>query len=191
VRDTRPGQIILLNGASSSGKTSIATALLSILDRPYFHMAVDAFNSMWSKEPTRILAPDDLTALLARMRAGFHRAVAGMAVAGNDIVADHVLSEPWRLRDCLTVFAGIEVVFVGVHCPVEELRRRELARGDRTVGQAAAQLPAVHAHGSYDIECDTGTATPMRCATQIKDYLTGGHRPTAFDQLRRRPHETD
>ncbi|WP_425303565.1 phosphotransferase-like protein [Nocardia wallacei] len=30
-----------------------------------------------------------------------HRAVAAMASAGNDIVMDHVLSEPWRLRDCL------------------------------------------------------------------------------------------
>ncbi|MGA3153796.1 MAG: hypothetical protein ACLPN6_14310 [Streptosporangiaceae bacterium] len=32
-----------------------------------------------------------------------------MAQAGNNIVADCVLSEPWRLLDCLTVMADCEV----------------------------------------------------------------------------------
>ncbi len=42
----RPGRIILLNGTSSSGKTSIAEQLLLMLNPPYFHMSVDAINSM-------------------------------------------------------------------------------------------------------------------------------------------------
>lgn len=90
----RPGRVILLNGTSSSGKTSIARCLLNLLDPPHFHMAVDAVGAMRAAENTRGLAPGDLPALLRRTRAGFHRAVAGMAAAGNDIVIDHVLSEP-------------------------------------------------------------------------------------------------
>lgn len=67
-----------------------------------------------------------------------------MALAGNNIVVDHVLSEPWRLLDCLTVFAAFDVVFVGIFCPPGELRRRELApwrprtgTGRGTVGHRA------------------------------------------------------
>jgi chloramphenicol 3-O phosphotransferase len=97
------GQIIFLNGTSSSGKSSIAEQLLLVLDRPYFHMSVDAINSMRARERTLELGPAELGAVLARTRAGFHRAVAGMAQAGNDIVAGHVLSEQWRLLDCLAV----------------------------------------------------------------------------------------
>jgi chloramphenicol 3-O phosphotransferase len=41
----RRGQIIFLNGTSSSGKSSIAGQLLR-LDPPHFHMSVDAINSM-------------------------------------------------------------------------------------------------------------------------------------------------
>jgi chloramphenicol 3-O phosphotransferase len=108
-----------------------------------------------------------------------------MAQAGNDIVVDHVLSEQWRLLDCLTVLAGIDVILVGVHCATEEITRREHARRDRVPGQAAAQLAQVHVHGTYDLECDTTTASSQDCALQITQFLL--QRPTglsAFDRLR-------
>ena len=89
----RRGQIIFLNGTSSSGKSSIAGQLLLMLDPPHFHMSVDA-NSMRAKQKTRDLDDAGLEAVLARTRAGFHRAVAGMAEAGNNVIADHVLSGP-------------------------------------------------------------------------------------------------
>ena len=77
-------------------------------------MSVDAFNSMRARQKTLELDPAELDAVLARTRAGFHRAVAGMAEAGNDLVVDHVLSEQWRLLDCLAVLAGYRVVFVEI-----------------------------------------------------------------------------
>jgi chloramphenicol 3-O phosphotransferase len=178
------GQIIFLNGTSSSGKSGIAEQLLLVLDRPHFHMSVDAINSMRAKRRTLELGPAELDAVLARTRAGFHRAVAGMAQAGNDIVVDHVLSERWRLLDCLNVLAGLDVVFVGVHCSAPELERRERARGDREPGQAAAQQQQVHAHGIYDINCDTTAASAYDCAIAIKEFLARRTTPSAFDRLR-------
>ncbi|MCW2943245.1 MAG: chloramphenicol phosphotransferase, partial [Actinomycetia bacterium] len=68
---------------------------------------------------------------------GFHRAVAGMSAAGNHVVVDYVLSQRWRLLDCLDLFTAGSVVLVGVHCPLLELERREQVRGDRTPGLAA------------------------------------------------------
>lgn len=180
----RIGRVVLLNGASSSGKTSIAEQLLLMLDPPHFHMSVDAINAMRAKAKTLALDPAELPGVLARTRAGFHRAVAGMAQAGNDIVADYVFSEPWRLRDCLSVLAGVHVAFVGVHCAPGELERRERVRGDREQGLAAAQQRQVHRHGLYDIEVDTTRTTPHDCAILIRDFLARGHPPTAFDRLR-------
>ncbi len=180
----RTGQVIFLNGTSSSGKSSVAEELLLVLDRPFFHMSVDAINQMRARQRTLELGPDALAAVLARTRAGFHRAVAGMAQAGNDLVVDYVLSEQWRLLDCLTVLDGLDVVFVGVRCSGRELARREQARGDREPGQAAAQLRQVHSYGSYDIECDTTTATPRECALLISQSLARLPAPRAFDRLR-------
>ncbi|MGY4768049.1 phosphotransferase-like protein [Kribbella sp. CWNU-51] len=83
----------------------------------------------------------------------------------------------------LTAFTGLRVYFVGVRCSLPELRRRELERGNRTVGRAELQLPLVHQHGVYDVEVDTEAHTPAQCAALIRDRLAAGP-PTAFDQLR-------
>lgn len=176
--------MIFLNGASSSGKSSIAEELLAILERPFFHLSVDAINAMRARERTLELGPEELGAVLARTRAGFHRVIAGMAQAGNDLVVDYLLSERWRLLDCLRVLNGLDVVFVGVHCSDVELARREAARGDRVPGQAAAQLPRVHSWGGYDIEVDTTAASPRECAVAISAALGRLDGPRAFERLR-------
>lgn len=178
---SRRGLIIFLNGASSSGKSSIAAELRRILDRSHFHMPVDAFHAMRSDQD---IPPERLQAEVDRTAMGFHRAVAGMAASGNDVVVDHVLSRRWRLLDCLDLFTPEDVVLVGVHCPLRELERREQARGDRTPGLAAAQFGQVHAHGVYDVECDTGASSPLECARKIKDVVLQRPRPTAFERLR-------
>jgi chloramphenicol 3-O phosphotransferase len=107
-----------------------------------------------------------------------------MAEAGNDVVVDHVLSEQWRLLDCLRVLDGYEVIFVAVRCSAGELSRRERARGDREAGQAATQEERVHAHRIYDLECDTTTTSPVQNAMRIKEFMAGSERPAAFDRLR-------
>ena len=177
----RGGRIIFLNGTSSSGKSSIAKELLRILDEPYFHMPVDAFHAMRSRVE---IAEDELGDVLRRTWMGFHRAVAGMAAAGNNVVVDHPLSEEWRLLDCLGLFARRDVVLVGVRCSLEELDRRERERGDRPAGLAARQYHRVHAHGRYDLECDTTTDSAADCARRIGDFLPRRPLPTAFEQLR-------
>ncbi|WP_448317237.1 chloramphenicol phosphotransferase CPT family protein [Streptomyces sp. CO7] len=179
-----PGRIIFLNGTSSSGKSSIARELLTVLDdRVFFHLAVDSFNAMRTK---RELGQAELDAALRRTRMGFHRSIAAMAEVGNDVVVDHVLSEPWRLVDCLTVLRPESVLFVGVRCSRDELLRRERARGDRPSGLAAHQYDLVHSHGDYDLECDTTRTSARECALQIKDFLPRRPTPTAFSRLRTR-----
>ncbi|MFI0965868.1 chloramphenicol phosphotransferase CPT family protein [Streptomyces sp. NPDC021080] len=178
------GRIIFLNGTSSSGKSSLARELLDVLDDGvFFHLAVDGFNAMRTK---RTLGAEELDTALRRTRTGFHRSIAAMAEVGNDIIVDHVLSERWRLLDCLSVLRAEDVLFVGVHCPLEELVRRERARADRPPGLAAQQFALVHRHGDYDLECDTSTSSPRECAERIRDFLPRRPSRTAFARLRDR-----
>ena len=178
---TRPGLVIFLNGTSSSGKSSIATELLQILDETYFHMSIDDFHAM---RVDRDIDAEHLQAEIDRTAKGFHRSVAGMAAAGNNVVVDHVLTQPWRLTDCLALLVPEDVVFVGVTCSLDEVQRRERERGDRDAGLAERQFTLVHQHGTYDIECDTSVCTPLECAESIKTFLSRRPRPTAFERLR-------
>ncbi|OMC41714.1 hypothetical protein A5740_21680 [Mycobacterium sp. GA-1841] len=182
------GQVVLLNGVSSSGKSTLARQLLADFDTPWFHMGVDMFGAMRAEAQTHHLDEASLTEVLRRTRAGFHRAVRAMALTGNNIVMDHVLSEPWRLADLLTVMADVDVVFVGVHCDAAVLIEREVARGDRPVGTAAAQIAPTHNHGLYDVEVDTSADDVHECAARIREYLAHHPAPAvrAFHALRRR-----
>ncbi|MDI6100308.1 chloramphenicol phosphotransferase [Actinoplanes sp. NEAU-A12] len=179
----RDGRIILLNGASSSGKSSIGLALLPLLADPWFFFPVDGLGAMRSTVHTRVLDDAGIDDMLRRTRAGYHRAVAGLASAGNDVIMDYPLSERWRLDDLLRTLAGYDVTLVEVRCSPAELDRRERARGDRPVGLARSQ-GLVYAHGDRDIAVDTTTATPAECALTIVNALDGVSSPKAFDRLR-------
>lgn len=118
-----------------------------------------------------------------RARQGYHRAVAGMAQAGNSVVADHVLAEPWRLTDVLELWSELDVIMVGVRCPLGELNRRESARGDREPGTAEGQFYVVHAGVEYDCEIDTSLRSALECAIEIKQIMESRPRPGAFDRM--------
>jgi chloramphenicol 3-O phosphotransferase len=176
------GRLLLLNGVSSSGKSSIAKALQGMIEEPCIHLCIDDYlgafqNDLWDKR--EIVQP-----AWPSIIAGFHAAAAAIARAGNLVIVDDVLEDepPW-VENLLELFADLEVIFIGVHCPLEELERRESERGDRKVGMARLQFEQVHTRAIYDIEVDTSVQSPEECAAIIADYVNSGQRPTAFEQL--------
>jgi chloramphenicol 3-O phosphotransferase len=174
------GNIIFLNGTSSSGKTGIAKALQDVLDEPYLHFCVDTF--LWML-PDRYLSQEALPAVISRVISGMHHCIAASASMGNNIIVDHVLEQEQWLKECVRLLADFPVLFVGVHCPLEELERREGTR-NRQRGTARYQFGLVHDHGVYDLEVDTSIHNSMDCALQIKDALRDTHSSDAFPKLR-------
>jgi chloramphenicol 3-O phosphotransferase len=183
VGDDERGRVILLNGPSSSGKSSIGRHLLPLLEEPWFHVPIDAVSGMRSTEHRRELDDAGIAAMLRRTRRGYHRVVAALAATGNDVVMDYPLSEEWRLHDLLDVLDGYDVTLVDIHCSPAELTRRERARGDRPAGLAASQR--VYEHGDRDLTVDTTATSPEDCAAAIVRGLDGLPREKAFDRLRR------
>lgn len=194
---THSGHIIFLNGPSSAGKTSIARALQCCLSEPYLHIALDTFLGMFP--PHFVETPgsgsevpssdgDDVLAIYLtpgakRLISGYHHAVAACALAGNNLIVDHVLLERQWLEECVALLAAFSVFFVGIHCPLQVLEARENARGDRTPGLARVQYDRVHAHRLYDLEIDTSLASARDCATRIVEALRHSPTRSAFQQL--------
>jgi chloramphenicol 3-O phosphotransferase len=184
------GAIILLNGTSSSGKTSLVRALQDALDVPLLDAGIDKF--LWML-PKRYLNPplwDDVLGRATeagvtgqRLMSGMHHAIAALAQAGNHVVADHVLVDARWVDECARLFCNLPAYFVAVRCPLDVLEQREQQRQDRTLGQARAQFDLVHAHGVYDLEVDTSLASPDQCAQHIVDLVRSGRPPQAFRRL--------
>jgi lactoylglutathione lyase len=111
-----------------------------------------------------------------RLIRGMHRALAALALAGNDVIVEHVLLyEEWK-RDLVEALKGVPTCLVQVYCPIELLEERERRRGDAVVGQARAHFEAVHTNLDYDITIDTSAMEPGAAAEAItkaiapKDY---------------------
>jgi chloramphenicol 3-O phosphotransferase len=187
------GTILILNGTSSSGKTSLVRELQKRLDGPYLDAGLDRF--LWMLPGRYLDRPlwDDVLGLADvagetghTLVRGMHHAIAALAKQGNNVVADHVLVEPRWVVECACLFAGLPAYLIGVNCPLELLEQREMQRKDRTLGQARKQFERVHAHGVYDFSVDTGAYSTVECAAQVCAFLAGGPQPRAFAELNQR-----
>jgi chloramphenicol 3-O phosphotransferase len=179
--------IVLLNGTSSAGKTSLAKALQRALPAPHLLLGIDtvvfALPGRWLDPPLwhevyRYQgAGDDLQITAGplgdRLVTALHRMVATVAEAGWDVIVDHVLLDPRWVADAAEVLGAHPLLSVGLRCPLPELVRREQARRDRTLGQARAQHATVHAWARYDLEVDTSRADPDGCAARVVTALAG------------------
>lgn len=185
-----PGTIIVLNGASSSGKTSILGALQDMLELPYLEAGIDKFIWMLPERYRERPLWDDVLGLASQagvmgdtLISGMHQAIAALSRSGLNVLADHVLVKPDWLAECAQLFYELPAYLVGLRCPLDVIVERERVRKNRTPGQARLQFDLVHAHGIYDLDVDTSLFTPLECAQQIKAYLTSGYPPKAFKTL--------
>lgn len=180
------GRIILLNGASSSGKSSLARVVQARLDRPFWHISIDHLRDSGVLPTARIKSGEfDWRMMREAFFLGFERSLLAYVEAGNDLIVEHIMeSEAWLLRLADTL-AGHDVFFVGVHCALGELERRERQRGDRPIGDARRDFHRIHSYCLYDFEVDA-----MQDREAVADSVIaawhGRSRPTAFERLRGR-----
>ncbi len=117
-----------------------------------------------------------------RFFSGFHRCLPALASAGNQLLVDHLLESPdWR-EEVASLLSGYDVFFVGVHCELAELERREALRGDRIPGEARSHLEEdrVHDFGPYDLEVDTTIEAPEEVAQRVITGWKGRRPPSAL-----------
>lgn len=176
-------KIILLNGAGSVGKTSLAKALQGVLNEVYLHLQMDAFIDMMPRsyqdhpqgfsyetihedgKPQVVIQ----TGIVGeRTLRGMRHAIVAMAQQGSNLIVDDVMLENENLKyaDLLSQF---DVKLVGVFAPLNVLEKRELKRGDRMIGLARWQYDRVHKNIDYDFTVDTSIASPIECAELIKE----------------------
>ncbi len=174
-------QVIVLNGGSSSGKSGIVRCLQAALPDPWLAVAIDTFvdalpASLRSAGEGIEFAADGGVAVgpeFRRLEAAWREGVAAMVRAGAKVVVDDVFlggpasQEPWQ-----KALSGLNVLWVGVRCESTVAEAREIARGDRPRGMAAAQAETVHRGVTYDLEVDTTHTEALTCARTIAARLT-------------------
>ncbi len=178
------GKIILLNGASSSGKSTLAAGLQAALDEPFWHFSIDHLSAAKVLPRERINRGDfQWKDMREAFFEGFHNCLPALAAAGNNLVVEHIVeTEAWMQR-LLRLLDGYDVYFVGVHCPLPELERRERERGNRPIGDAKMDFENCHNYGYYDFEVDSTQPLEGNVQAVIAAWQARQH-PLAFERMR-------
>ncbi len=203
------GQIVILNGAPRSGKSTIVRTIQEQFEGVWMNLGVDTYVRDVTPERYRPgigLRPGsdrpEIEELVPFFYAAIYESIAIHSGLGLNVVADFGHHDAYSaplgiLSDCARRLAGLPVLFVGVRCPVETIMERRRAPAAGRAGEylstpADEPPPApvlwwqeeVHRHGIYDLEIDTSVLAPQACADAIKACLSRGiPRPSAFERL--------
>lgn len=197
---TAPGQIVILNGAPRSGKTSIARAIQASSNEPWMNLGVDLAiqATPLHLRPGIGLRPGgerpDLEPFVVVAYRALYASVAAHSMLGLNVVVDvghhDAYSKPLGiLRDAAERLSGLPVLLVGVRCPLDVILSRRAAPGsagryDSALEPIERWQVEVHRPGIYDLEVDTSVSTPEECAAVIWDRLDGGATDTALARIR-------
>lgn len=198
----QPGQIVILNGAPRSGKSSIAGVIQETFPGVWINLGVDRCMAM---TPPRFLPGiglrpggerPDLEPLIVVLYRAMYESIAAHSRCGLNVVVDVGHHDAYArprgiLPDCARRLVDLPVLFVGVHCPIEVLMQRRRATGWNADDPPDAPPPRpvrlwqqhVHDPGIYDMAVDTSRLSPAECAALIHRRLAEGPPPTAFQRL--------
>lgn len=183
------GQIIYLNGPSSSGKTTLAKALQHAFDDLFLLVGIDKIIGWmpekvndWTGGETSLgyswkKSTDASGNLIQELQVGpyaekiektFQEVVLLLAKMGHHLIIDDISFGKKQVDEWKELLKNFNVLWVGVNAPLCILEQREKERSNRIAGSARGQFHKVHADTTYDLEIDTHHATLDENINKIK-----------------------
>jgi chloramphenicol 3-O phosphotransferase len=196
----KKGKVVYLNGASSSGKTTIARSFRLQTEQPYLYLGLDTFINMiplgyfgQTEEASEYMQQKiyvdsegyDLVSThygpkgMGLIRT-MYKTVTNLAEENMDVVFDDVY---WDMKLPAEIMKNVEVYLVNVYAPLDVLVEREKNRTVRANGLARWHFPKIYTPDRvYDLEIDTSKLNPEESVIEINKMLEGG-KPTAFKKI--------
>ena len=167
-------QAILLNGPSSSGKSTLAAALKALIlekcGEPYEVVSIDDFMKC---SPMETIYEDDVYEISGDL---CEKALE-LLRSGRGVIIDHVITSR-RIYDQLgDMLRPYPVRPVRVTCPLRILRKRELERRDRCPGSAEASARYLYPKKGYELSVSTESLPPSENAAKILEKVFGAGVP--------------
>lgn len=172
--------MVVVNGGSSSGTTSIVREMQAVLVEPWLAVSIDDFVDCLPPALQQSSDGFDVTAdgtvqvgaVFTRLEGAWMAGIAATARAGAPVIVDDVFlggaasQARWR-----TALSDLAVAWVGVRCDPDVAAQREARRPDREAGMAARQARQVHHGVVYDVVVDTSRTDAQVCARSIVSQL--------------------
>ena len=157
-------QIILLNGPSSSGKSTLSRVLADVmLEKRGERYAIISIDDYMKISEDETIYEDDVYEISGDMCKGALDALSDY----DGVIIDHVITSERIFEELVTTLGACSIYSVHVSCPLDVLIAREIARGNRCGGSAEASYIYLYPKSGYDLTIDTSLASSEECAEAI------------------------
>ena len=161
-------QVILLNGPSSSGKSTLSRSLKKIIEdgcnKIYEIISIDDFMKI---EEDETIYEDDVFEISGDMCNELQK----LLQSKDGVIIDHVITSERIYEQLLEAVKEFDLIKVHVTCPVEILIGRETARGNRCKGSAEDSFNYLYPKNGYDLTVDTSVLTSEEAASIIYEHI--------------------
>jgi len=186
------GTVIILNGPSAVGKSSIMRAFQAKRVEPWLGIGIDNFfvgvlpSKFYMEDKPEhhavmrgVATEDDQGKLFTlfigaqgqKIIHGMHAAIAAYAHAGNNVIVDYIMYDPEWHEGLMQALLGLKVITVGVTASLPVIEAREKARATSPQGHARSVYATVHEGWDYDLMVNTDDITPEKVADKIIELL--------------------
>jgi len=193
---TYPGKIIILNGPSGSGKSSIQkefqklmmpnlwikVGIDNLFDSPMPDITPENLQYWQSKNPIRWVESSEdvdgnkiVTLFVGpqgdKVAYGMNSTIAAYAKNGCNVIVDYIAYDKKWLKDLESKCSSFTTYYVAVEIPLETLEQREEARGTSPKGHARSHYTTVYGDKKYDLTVDSGTSSAQQIALKLKTLI--------------------
>ncbi|MFH1254526.1 MAG: hypothetical protein V1646_03785 [bacterium] len=189
---SKSGTVIILNGPSSVGKSSIIKAFQAKQSVPWLSIGIDNFfvgvlppkfyleskpehyvvmRGVSSEDKDGKLFTLEIGTEGQKVIKGMHRAIAAYAKYGNNVIVDYIKYEQDWIPDLKEALHGLNVIWVGVTASLKTIQQREKTRGSSPEGHARSHYHTVHQDMDYDLMLDTDNLTPEQASDEIIKFM--------------------
>lgn len=162
--------LIVITGSSGVGKSTLAHALQEeLLPDHWLHFSVDSiFYCLPRSVVLRVDQHNDWSLVDSRaiVRAAY-ACTRTLLDLGHRVILDVVIVAENGAREMLRAFDGLDPLLVELTCSWDEIKRRTLARGDRTLAEAEHGYRNAGGHLRADHAFDSSNESARQIATQL------------------------
>lgn len=190
------GIVIVLNGPSGSGKSSIQKEFQNLM-MPHLWIKLGIDNLFDSPMPN--ITPENMqywqsanqirwvettkdaenkpviTLFMGEegehVAYGMHSAIAAYAENGCNIIVDYIAYKSEWFEDLQRKLKNYKTYYVAVDIPLDVLEQREAARGTSPQGHARSHYATVYGNKVYDLRVNSHKNSAQEIAQQLKDMV--------------------
>jgi chloramphenicol 3-O phosphotransferase len=169
-------RLIVITGSSGVGKSTLARALQEeLLPDQWLHFSIDSlFYCLPRSVVLRVDEQNDRSLVDSRaIVSAAYACTRTLLDLGHRVIFDAVILAENGAREMLRAFDGFDPLFVELTCSWDEIERRTLARGDRTLAEAEHGYSNAGGHFEADHTFDSSSESAEKIAAQLSARLRG------------------